>query len=92
MKSKLIIFIEGMLYMIISAGPVWAVLMDSDKPLTERAITATSVASIVAAATALKAFLSQSMMQNPTRNSKNRLLNSHDRQRDLLLVDRQINI
>jgi len=66
MKSNLIILTEGLLYMVISAGPVWAVLLDSDKPLTQRAITATSVASIVAAATALKAFLSQAMAKNNT--------------------------
>jgi hypothetical protein len=63
-KSKLVIFVEGMLYMIIAAGPTWAVLLDSDKPLTERAVTATFVASLVAAATALKAFLSQSVLNH----------------------------
>ncbi len=52
-----------MLYMVIAAGPTWAVLLDSDKPLTERAICATFVASSVAAATALKAFLSQAISE-----------------------------
>jgi hypothetical protein len=61
LKSKLVIFVEGMLYMIIAAGPTWAVLLDSDKPLTERAVMATFIASLVAAATALKAFLSQAI-------------------------------
>lgn len=59
MKSPRLIFFEGLLYVIISSGAPWAEFLHSDRPVTERALIAVTVVSVIAGATALKAFLSQ---------------------------------
>jgi hypothetical protein len=68
MKSKAWIIAEGALYGIISGGTPWVALLEGEKDLTYRLIGAASVASIIAAATAIKAFMSQAMQgQEPSK-------------------------
>jgi hypothetical protein len=64
MKSPRVIVTEALCYVTIAAGAPIAELLISDRPLTNRALWAAGVMAIIAGATALKAFLSQSM-QNP---------------------------
>ncbi len=70
MKSRLTITVEGLLYIIIAAGSGWAEFLISDRPITPRALYAVGVVSLVAAANALKAFLSQSIASTPITNSE----------------------
>lgn len=64
MKSRFYVIAEGALYAIISAGAPWMAFLESDKELTTRGLVAVGIASLVAAATSVKAFLSQSMGSN----------------------------
>jgi hypothetical protein len=66
MKSKLTIAIEGSLYAIVAAGAPVAAYLGSDQPYSGRALAAVSVGSLVAAANAIKAFLSVSFANSPT--------------------------
>lgn len=58
-KMKLVI-LNGSIYALIAAATPWAQFLGSTQEVTNRMIAATAVASIVAGATALKAFLSTS--------------------------------
>jgi hypothetical protein len=61
-----IVVLEGSLYFIISALTPMVAVLESDKPLDSRSVTAMCLAGIVAGSIALKAFFSQSVT-NPNR-------------------------
>jgi ACR3 family arsenite efflux pump ArsB len=54
------LYVEGGLYTVIAMGAPWLELLRGDADLTGRSVAATAIASLVAGATALKAFLSTS--------------------------------
>lgn len=58
--SKLVL-LNAACYALIAAATPWAQFLGSSQEISDRMIAATSVASIVAGATALKAFLSTSV-------------------------------
>lgn len=60
-KSFNTVILEGALYFIISAFTPIVTVLESDKALDARSITAMIIASIVAGSVALKAFFSQSV-------------------------------
>ena len=59
-KSDLYIKIEGLLYVIIGGLPSFVSYLDSDSAVTMRGIIAAALGSLIGAAVALKAFMSQS--------------------------------
>lgn len=59
-KSASVVYTEGALYVIIAAGTPFVEFLISDRPINARTISAVVVMALVAAANALKAFLSRS--------------------------------
>ena len=64
-KSFRLIVLEGFLYVVIAAAPPWAEFLVSDRAIDERSLSAVGVISLIAGATALKAFLSQWKNEKP---------------------------
>lgn len=64
------VILNGALYAGIAALTPVAAFLASQQPITTRTICAISVASIIAGATALKAFISTSNQQPPTEAPK----------------------
>ncbi len=62
--------VEGLLYVVIAAGSGWAEFLISDRVITQRSLWAVGALSLVSAANALKAFLSQSMASTPTNTER----------------------
>lgn len=77
-KSRTVIATEGALYVIIAAGSPFAEFLISDRVVSQRSIAAVSVVALVAGANALKAFLSQSMSNQPEEPTKVEVVNTEE--------------